>query len=128
MNELIINILFVYLKFWSTCSQIALFEKEYIIVLVGEYPNSYIKLSLSYEEWLLDVFLDYEMGCFYLELGWCFCFLLLLLDCGDVAVGVVGVVVVGVYIYSVVTSVVYVWNWGLIISQLNLGSLLQYLR
>ena len=48
----------------AACSYVALFEQVALLILkvatVYQDPKSYIKLSLVYEQWLLDILLNHK--------------------------------------------------------------------
>ena len=60
VHERIVNILQVYTELRAGGAQVALPEKEELVVLIEQHPHPYIKLALVDEQWPLYVLLNDE--------------------------------------------------------------------
>ena len=60
VHERIVNVLQVYTELRAGSTQVALPEKEELMVLIEQHPHPYIKLALVDEQWPLDVLLNDE--------------------------------------------------------------------
>jgi len=60
MNLGFVDILMVQIEDFSGCPYVTFFEKVNFVFLANKHPASDVKLSVPYQQWAFNVFLDHK--------------------------------------------------------------------